>query len=27
MAGAPSDEVPRGTLSSIWRQAHMRGQR
>ena len=27
VAGARSDEIPRGTLASIWRQAHMRGQR
>lgn len=27
VAGAPADEVPKGTLASIWRQAHLRGQR
>ncbi|MGH9056183.1 MAG: type II toxin-antitoxin system HicA family toxin [Acidimicrobiales bacterium] len=26
VGGALGDEVPRGTLASIWRQAHMRGQ-
>ncbi|MBO0730747.1 MAG: type II toxin-antitoxin system HicA family toxin [Acidimicrobiaceae bacterium] len=26
IAGALGDEVPRGTLRSIWRQAHLRGQ-
>ena len=27
VAGAPADEVPKGTLASIWRQAQLRGQR